>query len=398
MQKNLFYSTISARFSLSSRREFNKTFYHKDLIVKKSPTSCLDQIPKDVGKLGFGQNFSDHMVDVVYTDDKGWGAPKIQPISDFRIHPAARALHYGVQLFEGMKAYHGVDGKIRLFRPEMNMLRMKRSAERACLPDFDVEEALKVIDSIVRLEHKFIPKSRNGALYVRPFMLSAEPTMKVAAGGEARWAVLTNPVGSYFKPNDKGVTLLADPGYVRSWKGGVGEFKMGCNYAPTIFVNKAAMKMGCDQVMWLSGENRLVTEAGAMNLFVFWKNEQGEDELITAPVSSGLLLPGVTRDSVIELAKEWNEFKVTERNFTMDELSRAIKEKRVHEFFVSGTAATVLPAQKIIHKDQEKGIDDVLHIDTTGSKFKLHERIFKTITGIQYGEIEREKWQRIVTI
>ncbi|CAI2330914.1 unnamed protein product [Caenorhabditis sp. 36 PRJEB53466] len=388
------FSPVFLRRSIHSTAAAN-SFKYANLVVEKS--SKKQRIPSDPVKLGFGRYFSDHMIDIDWDVKHGWFDPRIRQFQDFSIHPAAKVLHYAQEVFEGLKAYYGVDGKIRVFRPELNMERMRRSARRATLPDFDTKEALLLMDELIRMDSHLVPRSEHASLYIRPMFFATEPSIGVAESLQAKWACFTTVTGSYFN-YEKGIRLLADPEYVRSWKGGVGQYKMGCNYAPTIAIGKMAALHECDQVMWLSGEDRQVTEAGAMNLFVLWTNEENELELITPPTDSGLLLPGITRQSVLELTREWNLMKVSEREFTMDELSRAVREKRVYEFFVAGTAANVGPVAEIVHMDKEKEIQEKLPIPTIQSKYQLYKKLHTTLSDIHYGKIEKKEWQRIVEV
>ncbi|CAB3396599.1 unnamed protein product [Caenorhabditis bovis] len=321
----------------------------------------------------------------------------MRPFGDFNVHPAAKGLHYAVQLFEVLKAYRGVDGKFRIFRPDKNIERMKRTAIRSCLPDFHMEEALQLLDELVRVESHSFPEPHTGSFYIRPMMFSTDTSLGLGQPKSAKWACFGSLVSNYFN-YEKGLRLLADPTYIRSWPGGVGQYKMGCNYAPTFLSSSNAAKLDCDQVIWLSGENQLVTEAGAMNLFVLWKNEEGEDELITPPLTSGLLLPGITRLSVLELAREWNCFIVAEKDFTMNQLSTAIKENRVYEIFSAGTAAVVGPVSEILYIDKRNNINETLAVPTIASEHKFYNRVLKTMTQIHYGEIERKEWQRVVDL
>uniref|UniRef100_A0A914PW75 Branched-chain-amino-acid aminotransferase n=1 Tax=Panagrolaimus davidi TaxID=227884 RepID=A0A914PW75_9BILA len=261
--------------------------------------------------------------------EKGWEKPVISPLHNFSLHPASNVLHYAIELFEGMKAYRGVDNKIRIFRPEQNMERMRRTAARSSLPDFDAKELIKIISKLVKIDKEWVPYSSTGSLYLRPTLIGTDPTLGVNDPHYAKLFVITSPAGTYFPTGWKPVTLLADSEYIRAFPGGVGAFKMGCNYAPSILIAKIAASLGCQQVLWLYDSDEKLTEVGTMNIFMYWKNEQGEEELITPPLSDGLILPGITRKSLIEIAKSWNKFKVTERYPTMEEIKRAIEEKRV---------------------------------------------------------------------
>ena len=259
-------------------------------------------------ELVFGSTFTDHMLEIKWSAAKGWQKPVISPLHNFSFHPAAKVLHYAQTLFEGMKAYHCVDGKVRLFRPDMNMKRMLRATKRMGLAEFDENELLKCLKKLVSIDSRWAPNKPNHSLYVRPTYIGSEPTLGVSSAKESILFVILSPVGSYFK-NDQNklepVTLFADEKVVRAWPGGCGDNKLGSNYGPTIKIQQNAMQQGCHQVLWLFGEDQQLTEVGTMNIFVYLINEAGEKELITPPLEDGLILPGVTRDSILQLCREW---------------------------------------------------------------------------------------------
>ncbi|CAM5999086.1 unnamed protein product [Sphagnum balticum] len=208
-----------------------------------------------------------------------------------------------------MKAYRGKDNVIRLFRPDRNMERMRNSAERCSFPDFNGDELLSCIKKLIQLDADMVPPNRikNSSLYIRPTMIGQEGMLGVSSSKEAILYVITGPVGPYFPTGLKPVTLLADPKFVRAWPGGSGDRKLGSNYAPTLAISKFAEKKGCQQVLWMFGDE--ITEVGVMNIFVFLINEKGEKELVTPPLEDGLILPGVTRISLLELARSWANLK-----------------------------------------------------------------------------------------
>uniref|UniRef100_A0A8C6VQ64 Branched-chain-amino-acid aminotransferase n=1 Tax=Naja naja TaxID=35670 RepID=A0A8C6VQ64_NAJNA len=256
-------------------------------------------------------------------------------------------------LFEGMKAYRGVDGKIRLFRPRLNMDRMLRSAARATLPGFD-KELLQCIQKLVEVEKEWVPYSTSASLYIRPTLIGTEPSLGVKKPSRAILYVILSPVGPYFSSGAfNPISLWADPKYVRAWKGGTGDCKLGGNYGSSIYAQREAMELGCQQVLWLYGDDHQITEVGTMNLFLYWRNEDGEDELATPPLD-GIILPGVTRQSILDLARKWGEFKVSERYITMSDLTTALKEKRVKEMFGAGTACVVCPVSTILYLGENK--------------------------------------------
>jgi branched-chain amino acid aminotransferase len=283
-----------------------------------------------------------------------------------------------------MKAYRGVDGRIRIFRPEMNMARMNASAHRAGLPTFEATEFIKCMSRLVTIDQEWVPHTESASLYLRPTLIGIEPTLGVASSDSALLYTILSPVSGYFEKSEKkssGVSLLADPRYTRAWPGGVGDRKMGSNYAPTIQIQKIATDMGLHQVLWLYGEDHQVTEVGAMNVFVLMVNEQGERELITPPLN-GLILPGITRDSVLHLAREWRQFKVSERPVTMPEIKKALYENRVLEMFGTGTACIVSPIERIFYMGEN------LLIPTMDHQEPVFKQILSTLTDIQYGKIK----------
>ncbi|XP_017918231.1 PREDICTED: branched-chain-amino-acid aminotransferase, mitochondrial isoform X2 [Capra hircus] len=289
-----------------------------------------------------------------------------------------------LQLFEGMKAFKGGDQRVRLFRPWLNMERMLRSALRLCLPSFDKIELLECIRRLVEVDQDWVPGSVGTSLYVRPVLIGNEPSLGVGHPTRALLFVILSPVGAYF-PGDalKPVSLLADPSFIRAWVGGVGDYKLGGNYGPTVLVQQEAQKKGCEQVLWLYGPDHELTEVGTMNIFVFWTYEDGALELVTPPLD-GIILPGVVRQSLLDLARTWGEFRVTERKITMKEFLRALEDGRVREVFGSGTACQVCPVHQILYQGKH------FHIPTMENGPQLILRFHKELKAIQYGSKAHE--------
>nr|CAG4636133.1 EOG090X051P [Eubosmina coregoni]SVE69767.1 EOG090X051P [Eubosmina coregoni] len=352
-----------------------------DLEEKLCSPSQLHPKP-EVSSLVFGKYFTDHMLEIGWNANKGWEKPVISPLHDLQIHPGAKVLHYAIELFEGMKAYRGDDGRLRLFRPDRNMIRMLNTAKRVSLPEFDMEEMIKCIKRLIQIDRDWIPHSNTSSLYIRPTFIATDPSLGVAATNSALLYVVLCPVGPYFTSGFKPISLLADPQYVRSWPGGCGSSKMGANYAPTIYIQKQAEKQGHQQVLWLYGDDHQLTEVGTMNIFIFMLNKKGERELVTPPLD-GLILPGVTRLSLLELAREWKEFHVTERNITMAEIVEAHAENRLLEVFGAGTACVVCPVANISYQNRDYKMPAV--------ESPLSQRFFKTMSDIHYGRLQH-KW------
>lgn len=292
-----------------------------------------------------------------------------------------------------MKAYRGVDGKIRLFRPDMNMKRMIRTADRSSLPTFDGEELIKCMSELIKLDQEWVPESKDGqtnALYIRPTMIGTEGALGVSSAKESMLYVITSPVGAYFDSSKiQPVKLLANPNFVRAWPGGCGDKKMGSNYGPTIKVQAEASKLGYHQVLWLYGEDYQVTEVGVMNFFLVKKGKNGRKLLITPPLDQGLILPGVTRDTIISMAKEWDDVDVIERTIDMKEIIDSLEVGSVVEAFSAGTAAIVSPVGLIHFKGQDLIFPEV-------TKDSLSQKIFRALNDIYYGKVSPHPFTRII--
>lgn len=380
---------------LAIRQQTQKAFFGKNVLqirqastqkpfqfsdVEETLCNASQLHPKpDVSSLVFGKYFTDHMLEIAWNADKGWDKPVISPMHDLQIHPGAKVLHYAIELFEGMKAYRGDDGRLRLFRPDRNMIRMLNTARRVSLPEFDMEEMIKCIKRLIQIDKEWVPHSNTSSLYIRPTFIATDPSLGVASTNSALLYVVLCPVGPYFTSGFKPISLLADPQYVRSWPGGCGALKMGANYAPTIYIQKQAEKLGHQQVLWLYGDDHQLTEVGTMNIFVFMINKNGERELVTPPLD-GLILPGVTRLSLLELAREWKEFRVSERSINMAEIIQAHEEKRLLEVFGAGTACVVCPVANISYQNRDYKIPP--------SDSPLSQRFFKTMSDIHYGRVQ----------
>ncbi|KAF9170782.1 branched-chain-amino-acid aminotransferase [Mortierella sp. AD010] len=386
--------------SLNAARILSSRFYSTQLAPldasKLKVNASKNKKPlQDNSQLVFGKAFTDNMLVVEWDATKGWGAPEIKEYSNLSLDPSAVVFHYSFECFEGMKAYKDKDGNTRLFRPDMNMKRFNRSAQRIALPGFESEELTKLIGEFLKVDERWIPKGRGYSLYLRPTMIGTQASLGVGASNKAMIFLIASPVGPYFPSGFAAVNLLATSEKVRAWPGGTGDAKIGGNYAPCVRPQLDANKEGFQQNLWLFGPEHQVTEVGTMNCFVFWKNENGETELITPPLD-GSILPGVTRDSILALTRQWGEFKVSERAFNMKDLVKADKEGRIIEMFGAGTACIVCPIKKIHYN----GYD--IHVpldpsDKTSQAGKLTKRINDTMMDIQYGDLEGPKgWSVVV--
>jgi branched-chain amino acid aminotransferase len=334
------------------------------------------------------------MLSLEWTASKGWLPPRITPYQNLSLDPASCVFHYGFECFEGMKAYKDNNGQVRLFRPNKNMERMNKSSARIALPTFENDSMIQLISKFAAMESRFIPSARDYSLYLRPTMIGTQRTLGVGPPGSALLYVIASPVGPYYPTGFKAVSLEATSYAVRAWPGGVGDKKLGANYAPCILPQLEAAKRGFHQNLWLFGEEEYVTEVGTMNMFVALKNkETGQKELLTAPLD-GTILEGVTRDSVLALAREKlvpEGWAISERKYTMSELDEAAKDGRLLEAFGAGTAAVVSPVRNIswrgnlvecgLRPDQEAG--------------EIAQKMKDWIEARQYGDEEHE-WSYVV--
>lgn len=384
---------------IRSRQHAHEPFTSSELEIIRCSADELNSKPS-VDKLLFGHAFTDHMFRVDWDSECGWYTPLISKVHNLDLHPGAKVLHYALEAFEGAKAFRGQDNKIRFFRLDQNIKRLLNSAKRLSLPLFDEQQLINCIHKLVELDQDWIPES-NGqqqltSLYVRPTILGVEPSLGVASSKKAILYVLLSPVGPYFKTGFKPISLYADPDFVRAWPGGAGNTKLGSNYAPTIMVQKKAEKMGLQQVLWLYGDDAKLTEVGTMNVFVSYTkpNESNKIHLVTPPLTDGLILPGITRASILELARQWDDVIVEERYPTIKEVEQLLHENRLVEMFGAGTACIVCPISSIQMKDGAK--INIPYFDITSSEnnestekenFILTKRILGAITDIQYGKV-----------
>ena len=329
----------------------------------------------DSSTLGFGKIFTDHMFVMEYEAGKGWYDAKIVPFANLSLHPASTVLHYGSEIFEGLKAYRRADGKVQLFRPIENIRRMNNSAERLCLPQIPEEDAMQILDTFVSLEQDWTPSAPGTSLYLRPFMFGNDETLGVHAVHHATYMLIASPVGSYYKEGINPVKIMIEDEDVRAVRGGTGYAKCGGNYAASNRAGERAEKKGYSQVLWLDGvERKYIEEVGAMN--VMFKI----DGKIVTPKLTGSILPGITRKSCIEVLKD-EGYTVEERLLSLDELGEALKSGKLEEAWGCGTAAVVSPIGELCYKGEK-------FIINNGEIGKVTQHLYDTLTGIQWGKIE----------
>ncbi|ETS63372.1 hypothetical protein PaG_01653 [Moesziomyces aphidis] len=366
----------------------------------------------DFDNLVFGQKFSPHMLIVDWNNKTGWGVPHIKPYGPLSLSPAAPALHYASGLFEGMKAYRSADGsgKIRLFRADKNMERMNRSAARAGLPTFDGDEFIKLIKALVRLDRDYVPHGEGQTLYLRPTLIGTPDTLGMGVPTEAQLFCICSPVGNYYSSGSgsKPVSLLARTDVVRAWPGGTGCYKLAANYAGATQPAMEALKEGYHQVLWLFGPDRQLTEVGAMNLFVVFRDQSADGEttnyeIATAALDDGTILPGVTRDTILSLLRAYQQgqvaidglpkperITVAERKVTMDEIMDKAEKNQIAEVFGSGTAAVVCSVDKIGYE----GVDISIPIQADGMGVFMRTML-REVTGRQWGAIASPEWSTV---
>ena len=344
--------------------------------IKITKTTNFGVMPPE-NELGFGRVFTDHMFVMDYEDGKGWHDARIVPFAPISLHPASTVLHYGAEIFEGMKAYRRLDGGVQLFRPMENIKRMNNSAERMCLPLLDEKDALEILTTFVKLEEKWVPKSFGTSLYLRPFTFGNDPSLGVHAVKKATFMLIASPSGSYYKEGINPVKIMIESEDVRAVRGGTGYAKCGGNYAASTRAGERAAKMGYSQVLWLDGvERKYVEEVGAMNV-MFKIN----DEIVT-PLLTGSILPGITRKSCIEVLRK-KGYQVSERLLSVDELVAAMESGALKEAWGCGTAAVVSPIGMLAYGDKE-------YVVGGGKIGAVTQELYDTLTGIQWGKIEDE--------
>ena len=326
--------------------------------------------------LGFGKVFSEHMVQIAYTPGQGWGRVTLKPYGPLVLSPASSVLHYGQAIFEGFKAYRQPDGHIRTFRPDANARRFRQSARRLAMPELPEEVFVAAADLLIRTDRDWVPSATGESLYLRPLMIATDAALGVDASRENLFLVLASPSGAYFPKGVKPVTVWISDEYVRAAPGGTGAAKCAGNYAASLVAQAQAKAEDCDQVVWLDAvHRRYIEEMGGMNIMFVYK-EKGETVLVT-PELTGSLLPGITRLSLLELARDLG-FKAEERRVTVEEWGAALLEGRMTEAFACGTAAVITPIGTV---KSRKGQWIINNRETGPVAAKLREALL----GIQHG-------------
>src|SRR3989454_5590926 len=339
--------------------------------IRIRKTANKKQRPKDKD-LAFGRVFTDHMFVVDCQEEKGWYAPRVEPYAPLSLDPATAVLHYGQSLFEGLKAFRGTDGTIRLFRPQKHAERLNRTATRMTIPQLDPDLILRSWTTLVDVDRDWVPSSVGTSLYIRPTIIASEPFLGVRPAKEYIYYVILSPVGPYYPEGLAPTKIKVVDNYVRAVVGGLGEAKTAANYAASLYAAEEAKHEGFTQVLWLDGVHRkYIEEVGTSNIML-----QIGDEVITPPLA-GTILAGVTRDSVLTLMREW-KLRVSERPVTIDEVREAASKGTLKEVWGTGTAAVISPVGELAFQRDR--------IVVNGGRIgELTQRLYDTIVGIQYG-------------
>lgn len=351
-----------------------------EVALQKASTGQLKPKP-DQSALGFGRFFTDHMFTMRWNRQNGWHEASIEPYQPFLLDPAAMVFHYGQAIFEGMKAYRGKDDQIFLFRPQDNFTRMNQSAVRMCMPRFPQERVLQALRAMVYLDQEWVPGALGATLYIRPTMIASEPALGLRPAEEYLFFIICCPVGAYYTGGFGPTKIYVEDNAARAVPGGVGSAKTAGNYAASLKVQSQAHDKGFTQVLWLDAvEHRFIEEVGTSNIFFLI-----DDELITPPLE-GSILPGITRDSVLQLARDWG-YSVSERRIAIDEVMVAGKQGTLRESFGTGTAAVISPVGELSYRGE------VIQVNN-GVAGELATRLFEELQALQFGYREDpHKWR-----
>ncbi len=343
--------------------------------IRVELAKTLKAKPTDASKLGFGNYFTDHMFMMNYDKGQGWHDARIVPYGPLSLDPAAMCLHYGQEVFEGMKAYRAPDGRVLLFRPDRNMARLNLSNERLCIPAIDEEFAVEAVKKLVAIEQDWIPDAPDTSLYIRPFIISVDPHVGVHPAEHLIFMVILSPVGCYYPEGLNPVKIYVEREYVRAVKGGTGFAKTAGNYASSLKAQEVAASQGYTQVLWLDGvERKYIEEVGTMNVFFKIGGK------VVTPALQGSILGGITRMSCIEMLRSWG-VEVEERPLALQEVIDAAANDTLEEAFGTGTAAVISPIGEL-------KVDDQIIAINNGEIGEVAQKLYDQLTDLQNGRIE----------
>ncbi len=342
----------------------------QDIRVERAKT--LKPKPVDSDRLGFGNIFTDHMFMMNYDEGQGWHDPRIVPYGPLSLDPAAMCLHYGQEVFEGLKAYRAPDGRVLLFRPDKNMARLNVSNDRLCIPLIDEELGVEAIKKLVAMEQDWIPDGPDTALYIRPFIISVDPHLGVHPAHHLVFLIILSPVGCYYPEGLNPVKIYVERKYVRAVRGGMGFTKTAGNYAASLKAQEVAEEQGFTQVLWLDGvERKYIEEVGTMNVFFKINGE------VVTPALQGSILGGITRMSCIEILRSWG-VPVCERRLSLQEVIDAAENGTLEEAFGTGTAAVISPIGEL-------KVDEEIITINRGQIGPMAQKLYDTLTDVQNG-------------
>ena len=347
-----------------------------DIKIQKTTTP---KAKPDENRLGFGNYYTDHMFVMDYTEGQGWHSARIEPYHALSLDPAAMVFHYAQESFEGLKAYRTKEGKVQLFRPEKNGERLQSTHERLCIPTIPVEDFVQAVKTLVGVDRDWVPSAEGTSLYLRPFTIATEAHLGVKPSDSYQFLVIASPSGAYYEEGLNPVKIYVEDEYVRATPGGTGFIKCGGNYAASLAGQMKAHEMGYSQVLWLDGiERKYVEEVGSMNCFF-----KIDGVIRTAPCV-GTVLPGITRMSCIELLRDWGYTVDCETRLSIDEVMQAARTGHLEEVFGTGTAAVVSPVGQLYYEGETAVIGG-------GKIGEVTQRLYDTLTGIQWGTVADEK-------
>ena len=358
---------------------------HYTFPITKNSNPKPNPDPKDIG---FAKYFTDHMFVMNYDEGQGWHDGRIVPYGPISLDPGATTLHYAQEAFEGLKAYRNPEGKINLFRPDMNAKRMRRTCERMCIPEIEEDLFVSSIEELVKVDADWIPELPGTSLYIRPFIISPEVNLAPVSASHFLYIVILTPVMPYHGDASgslHGSHILVEDEYIRAVVGGTGFAKCGGNYAGALRANVKAAQYKCNDVLWLDAkEHHYIEEVGTSNAFFVI-----DGKVVTSPLT-GSILPGVTRDSVIQLLKKWG-VEVDERRLPIDEAIEAVKSGRMTEAWASGTACVIAPIGLLNYK----GTDYPINNEKVGD---LSQKLYDTLYGMQIGTLPDEMGGWVITL
>lgn len=347
-----------------------------DIKIQKTTTP---KAKPDENRLGFGNHYTDHMFVMDYTEGQGWHSARIEPYHALSLDPAAMVFHYAQESFEGLKAYRTKEGKVQLFRPEKNGERLQSTHERLCIPTIPVEDFVQAVKALVDVDRDWVPSAEGTSLYLRPFTIATEAHLGVKPSDSYQFLVIASPSGAYYEEGLNPVKIYVEDEYVRATPGGTGFIKCGGNYAASLAGQMKAHEMGYSQVLWLDGiERKYVEEVGSMNCFF-----KINGVIRTAPCV-GTVLPGITRMSCIELLRDWGYTVDCETRLSIEEVMQAARTGHLEEVFGTGTAAVVSPVGQLYYEGETAVIGG-------GKIGEVTQRLYDTLTGIQWGTVADEK-------